>query len=234
VSDADLKHDVLTTASDAALMYEGECLFAGQHDDFGYVLSIVVGGGVGRNDSVVTLAKVWGDADHGERARRVQIIDIPLCVPDANSHELTGVIHEYLTRYPNVSVVLNDNGMGNALGQHLKAQGIYYKPVNWGGSCFSNENRNTYFNKRSQANVCLSRSIVQGRFKITTSKYQDQIKKQVMQRLFSFDVNARFKMASKDDMQNRGIRSPHIADTFAFLFLESVSYIGSQPNKVVV
>lgn len=221
VSDSDLKNDVLTTASDAALMYEGECLFAGQHDDFGYVLSIVVGGGVGRNDSVVTLAKVWGDADHGERARRVQIV---LCEQYKRADALVNDIRVCLADYPNVSVVLDDVGEGQVLAQRLKELGISYKPVMWGGHCFSDDNRKSYVNKRSQANVCLSRAITDSRFKITTSKHQDQIKNQVMQRPFSFDDKARFKMASKTDLQKRGIPSPDIADTFAFLFLENSTF----------
>jgi hypothetical protein len=220
----DLAGEFLVTRAQSDEMYVGRCLFPDEHDDFGYILAVDVGGGVGRDDSVITLAKVWGYKHWGPDARRVEIVDIPLCKNNDNLHELAGVINEVLVRYANVSIVLDANGAGKGLSQHLTAQGIYYKPVNWGGPCFSNENKKDYFNKRSQANVCLSRAIAQGRFKITTPKNQAKIKEQVTHVPYFFDDHTRFKVASKEDMKKKGISSPDIVDTFAFLFLEGVGY----------
>jgi hypothetical protein len=35
-------------------------LLTGQHDDYGYVITVDVGGGVGRDDSTIAVSKVWG------------------------------------------------------------------------------------------------------------------------------------------------------------------------------
>lgn len=221
----DLAGEFLITRSQSEEMYVGSCLFDGAHDDFGYVLAVDVGGGVGRDDSVITLAKVWGYHTWGPDARRVEVVDIPLCKNRDDLHELAGIINEYLVRYPNVSVVLDANGAGKGLSQHLTSQGVFYTSVNWGGRCFSNENQKDYANKRSQANVCFSRAVAQGRFKIKTNKYAVKIKEQVTRVPYFFDDHSRFKIASKEDMKKKGISSPDIVDTFAFLFLEGVSYM---------
>ena len=41
---------------------------------------------------------------------------------------------------------------------------------------------------------------------------------------YTFDEHARFKVLSKEEMLKRSIRSPDIADVFAYLFLEGVAY----------
>lgn len=220
----DLSNEFLVARSQAEEMYVGRSLFSDDHANFGYIISVDVGGGVGRDDSVVTVAKVWGRKQWGEDARRVEIVDIPLCKNKDSIHELTGIIDECMTRYPNATVVLDDNGAGKGLGQNLKSKGIWYKPVVWGGSCFSQANRSEYFNKRSQANVCLARAIDQGRFKIKTNKYKVKIIEQISRIAYFFDDHSRYKVLSKEDMRKKGIKSPDMADTFAFLFLEGVNY----------
>lgn len=220
----DLSNEFLVTRTQAAEMYVGKALFDGAHDDYGYIISVDVGGGVGRDDSVIAVAKVWGRAQWGDNARRVEIVDLPLVKNKDNLHELAGIINECMIRYPNASLVLDDNGAGKGLGQHLKANGIFYKPVIWGGACFSNANKREYANKRSQANVCLSRAIAQGRFKITTRKYMVKVQDQITKIAYFFDEHSRYKVMSKEDMRKKGIKSPDLADAFAFLFLEGVNY----------
>ena len=94
----------------------------------------------------------------------------------------------------------------------------------WGGACFSNANREEYANKRSQAIVCLSRAIKMGRFKILTTQYKMKVEEQVTRLPYFFDDMSRFKVPSKEDFRKIGLRSPDIADVFAFLFLEGVDY----------
>lgn len=227
----DLSNEFLVTRTQATEMYVGRSLFKDAHDNFGYIISVDVGGGVGRDDSVVAVAKVWGRAQWGEDARRVEIVDIPLCKNKDNLHELTGIIDECLTRYPNATLVLDDNGAGKGLGQHLKSHGIWYKPVIWGGMCFSNSNKREYANKRSMANVCLARAIAQGRFKVTTRRFLTKVQEQITRIAYTFDEHSRYKVLSKEDMRKKGIKSPDIADSFAFLFLEGVNY--TEADEVV-
>lgn len=220
----DLSNEFLVTRTQLDECYVGESLLTGQHDDFGYVITVDVGGGVGRDDSTIAVSKVWGYANHGTDARRAEVVDIPLCKNKDTVHEIMGIIDECLVTYPNATLVVDDNGAGLLLGQELRVRGMFYKSAKWGGQCFSNENRKDYFNKRSQANVCLSRAIAQGRFKIKTTKHKTKIQEQVTRIPYTFDEHARFKVLSKEEMLKRSIRSPDIADVFAYLFLEGVAY----------
>lgn len=227
----DLSNEFLVTRSNADEMYVGSALFDGKHDDFGYVITVDVGGGTGRDDSVIAVSKVWGNAQHGENARRAEVIDIPLCKNTDNLHELTGIISECLVRYPNATLVVDDNGAGIGLGQNLKSKGIYYKSAKWGGPCFNRANQRDYFNKRSMAYVCLARAIAQGRFKLSTNKNNVKVKEQITKIKYAFDDNSRYKVLSKEELKKQGIRSPDIADTFAYLFMEGVMY--TQANEVM-
>lgn len=227
----DRADEFLVTVRQAAEMYVGKCLFDETHDDYGYIISVDVGGGVGRDDSVIAVARVWGEAQWGERARRVEIVEIPLCKNRDDLHELTAIIDEMMNKYPNTSLVLDANGAGRGLAQNLKSKGIFFKSVYWGGACFSNANREEYANKRSQAIVCLSRAIKMGRFKILTTQYKMKVEEQVTRLPYFFDDMSRFKVPSKEDFRKIGLRSPDIADVFAFLFLEGVNY--TEANEFV-
>lgn len=219
----ELTDEFLISTRQAESTYVGKSIFK-EHDNYGYVIVVDVGGGVGRDDSTIGVGKVWGSAQFGEYSRRAELIDIPLCKNTDNITELFGKINELLLTYPNATLVLDDNGAGKGLGQLLKAHGIYYTAVYWGGACFKNENRSQYFNKRAQAYVCLQRAVKDGRFKILTKKYQAKVKEQLAKLPYTFDENSRYKMLTKQEMKKMGIRSPDLADIFAFLFLENVHY----------
>ena len=230
----DLSSEFLVAGKQLEACYIGDSLIEGTHDDYGYVITVDVGGGVGRDDSVIAVSKVWGYANHGVDARRAEVVDIPLCKNRDTVFEILGIIDECMVTYPNATLVIDDNGAGLLLGQELRAKGLFYKSAKWGGQCFSNDNRKDYFNKRSQANVCLSRAIAQGRFKIKTPKVKTKIVEQVTRIPYTFDDNARFKVLSKDEMQRKGIKSPDISDVFAYLFLEGVAYTEAYGDGFVI
>lgn len=200
------------------------CIFEEEHSDFGYVITVDVGGGVGRDDSVIAISKVWGESSYGERARRAEVIDIPLCKNRDDITELLGVINECILAYPNATLVVDDNGAGKGLGQMLKKNGIFYIPVYWGGACFNNDDRKTYFNKRAQAYVCLQRAINRGHFKIMTNRFMTKIKEQTTKVPYTFDELSRYKIKSKEEMRRDGIKSPDLVDVFAFIYLSTVNY----------
>lgn len=220
----ELTDEFLLSPRQADGAYAGTCIFEKDHDNFGYVIVVDVGGGVMRDDSTIGVAKVWGSAQFGENSRRAELIDIPLCKNTDEITELFGKINELLLTYPNATLVLDDNGAGKGLGQLLKAHGIYYTAVYWGGACFKNENRKQFFNKRAQAYVCLQRAVKDGRFKILTNKYKAKVKEQLAKLPYTFDENSRYKILTKQEMKKMGIRSPDLGDIFAFLFLENVNY----------
>ena len=228
----DRADEFLVTKKHAEFMYKGSCIDDDQ--PFGYVITVDVGGGVGRDDSVICVSKVWGEAQWGERARRVEIIDIPLCKNKDDITELFGVIHECLMNYSNALLVVDDNGTGKGLGQMLTKHGIYYMPVHWGGACFSNDNRKEYVSKRAQAYVCLSRAIAQGRLKMLTKKHWVKLKDQIIHIPYTFDEHSRYKILGKDEMRRIGIKSPDLGDVMAFLFLENVFYTEAYDRAAVI
>ena len=227
---ADNAGEFLVSRTQSSAVFSGSALEA-RHTGYGYIISVDVGGGVGRDDTVVSILKVWGEAGWGDRARRVDVVNIPLCTNRDNLHEIAGVINEALLTYSNALIVLDDNGAGRGLGQHLKSLGIYYKPVYWGGACFSNENRLEFVNKRSQAIVSFCRAVKAGRFKILDPYYQIKIEEQLTRIPYGMDENSRWKVLSKDEMKRKGLKSPDIIDTFAFGFLEGVTYTAAENDS---
>lgn len=221
----DLTGEFLLSNGQADDMYKGNSLFA-EHDDFGYVITVDVGGGVGRDDSVIVIAKVWGEAHWGERARRVEVVEIPLCKNTDNIHELAGIIDNAMANYPNPSLVIDANGAGRGLAQHLTSKGIFYTEVHWGGQCFSNEARKHYANKRSQAIVCMTRAAAGGRLKIMDKRHKVKITEQITRLPYSFDDHTRYWVMPKEQMKaKRGLKSPDVADALAFLFLDGIYYV---------
>lgn len=227
----DRADEFLITKRQADDMYVGASLF--EDHVFGYVITVDVGGGVGRDDSVIAVSKVWGEAQWGDRARRVEVVDIPLCKNKDDITELLGKINECILKYPNATLVVDDNGAGKGLGQLLKKHGIFYMPVYWGGACFNNDNRKEYVNKRALAYVCLKRAIESGRFKVKTRKYKVKIQDQIIKIPYTFDEHSRYKILSKDEMKRQGIKSPDLGDVFAFIFLENVFYTEAFESVVV-
>ena len=220
----DLAGEFLVTQRMAEKVYKGRSIHPEKHAKYGYFILVDVGGGVGRDDSTITIAKVWGTAQWGAQARRAELVRIPLCKNNDDIHELTAMIEACLIEYPNATILLDSNGAGSGLAQNLKSLGIYFKPMHWGGQCFSNKNRKEYVNKRAQAYVCLSRAINQGRFKIRTVYIKGKVVEQLTRIPYTFDEQARFKILSKEEMRRKGITSPDVVDTFAFIFLEGTNY----------
>lgn len=220
----DLAGEFIISQRMAEQAYVGKALDKKKHAKYGYFILVDVGGGVGRDDSTICIAKVWGHTQWGSTARRAELVKIPLCKNNDNIHELTAVIEACMIEYPNATILLDSNGAGAGLAQNLKSLGYYFKPMHWGGQCFSNRNKKEFVNKRAQAYVALSRAIAQGRFKIRTGFLKSKILEQVTRIPYTFDDQARFKILSKEEMRRKGIHSPDIADCFAFIFLEGTHY----------
>lgn len=220
----DRANEFLVTQGMAESMYNRQKAIKKKHKHSGYILSVDVGGGVGRDDSVITVAKVWGQAQYGDRARRVDVLDIPMCNNRADIHAMTACIEECLLRYPNLTILLDANGAGIGLAQHLRSLGIYFREIHWGGECFENANKKLYVNRRAQANVCLARAVAQGRIKIHTRRHRAKLEEQVTRIPYTFDDRSRYKVLSKEEMRRRGLSSPDMIDTLAFIFMESINY----------
>lgn len=211
--------------TDADKCYTRPTALRKKHSDFGYVISVDVGGGVGRDYSVITVCRMWGTDQYGEFERRVDILDIPLFKNTDNIDDLLNKIYELLNLYPNATLVVDQNGVGRGLGQKLRSAGQDFLPVNWGGKCFSEEDRKIFKNKRSRAYVGLKNAIQRGNFKILTENHSAKILEQITTIPFIFDEESRYTVLSKEEMKKKGIPSPDLIDTFAFLFLHNLNYV---------
>jgi len=161
--------------------------------------------------------------------RHVHLLDIPLFSNRANINTLKAKINDVMSDYPGATLVIDPLGAGMGLTQSVKADGVYFDEVHWGSPCFNNTLKRYYMNKRSHAYVSMAKAVEKGYFSVS-----DKVKKmyQVMTNLeeqmtrlpYYFDEKARWCMMSKKDMLKKGIKSPDIADTIAFGFMENISY----------
>lgn len=209
--------------------YDGYALDREKHKDFGYVIAVDVGGGEGHDDSVIVVAKVWGEQSYGRRARRVEIVDIPFCRNTHDVNAIFGMINECMVTYQNATLVIDTVGMGDYVGKMVKEAGMYFKPARWGNQCFNHDNKKQYANIRSQAYVTMGKALKEGRLKIKTRKHRAKIQEQLINIPYGFDESFRYQIMSKKKMKSEGIKSPDIGDCFAFLFMEGVNY--SVANK---
>jgi hypothetical protein len=229
----DLTKEFLAGRKACEAAYAGTCIHGTER--YGYVIAVDVGGGVGRDDSVIAVGKVSGDGHHGNGARKAEIVDIPLCDNTSNITLLLNMIDHQMSLYANATLVVDANGAGRGLAQKLQERGIPFQEVNWGGQCFDEQAKADYANKRSQAIVCLGQAITEGRFKIFTPVGRPKVLEQISRLPYVFDNRARWYVLTKEQMRMKGIKSPDIADVFAFMFMddvmpipvESVSYVSS-------
>lgn len=200
-----------------------------EDDEYGYVITVDVGGDVGRDSSVITVLKVIDKDYSGRIERHAHVVDIPLFSNRANINELKAKIYAAVAEYPGATLVIDPMGAGMGLCQLLKSEGLYFESVNWGVPCFNNNLKSLYFNKRAHAYVSMAKAVERG---ILTFSPKVKVMFQLMSNLetqlsrlpYFFDEKSRWGITSKKDMLKQGIESPDIADTLAFAFMERISY----------
>ncbi|PTQ87084.1 terminase large subunit domain-containing protein [Agitococcus lubricus] len=200
---------------------------------YGYLICVDVGAGEYRDYSAIIVVRVTGYGDHGEQARRVELVDVPLY---SNSRDLTflsGKILEVYTEYENANVLIDRGGMGVAVCQNLENLGVPVTRVNWGDPCFNNELRKRFVNQRAQALVMLARAIKEERLGFLDQRYQTQLLQQGSRIPYFFDEKARYKIMDKQSMLSEGIKSPDLWDALAFAFLEGAYYTLSEKSRQI-
>lgn len=227
----ELKGEFLLTRSDVTGMLESECVIK-EGDLYGYIITVDVGGNVGRDSSVITIMQVV-DKEYKRRIERyAHIVDIPLFSNRADINEIKARVMDALNEYPGATLVIDPLGVGTGLCQSLDAESVYFEKVHWGVPCFNNQLKMDYYNKRSHAYVGMAKSVEMGRFSVSAKvqkmyQVKTNLEEQMTKLPYSFDDKGRWKMMSKDDMKKMGIPSPDIADTFAFAFMEGIDYAPS-------
>ena len=224
----ELKGEYLLTRTDYDNMKQQPCVIE-EGDKWGIIVTVDVGGDVGRDSSVISVMQVVDKMVKSRIERHVHLLDIPLFSNRANINTLKAKINDVMSDYPGATLVIDPLGAGMGLTQSVKADGVYFDEVHWGSPCFNNTLKRYYMNKRSHAYVSMAKAVEKGYFSVS-----DKVKKmyQVMTNLeeqmtrlpYYFDEKARWCMMSKKDMLKKGIKSPDIADTIAFGFMENISY----------
>lgn len=204
----------------------------GDDEPFGLVLLSDVGAGEYRDDSTAVLAKVIGDADMGEDARRVEYIDIPINSNTINEIDFAGQLQNVVGKLSNCTLYVDAGGVGHAVVKLIERAGGVVERVNWGQPCFRKEYKDRYFNLRACAMVRFRDAVKQGRVVLPQGLDKVLREKIILQgsRLpyhFTEAGGLRYVMMSKEDMRKEGIKSPDLIDAMSFAFLENCHYVPS-------
>lgn len=226
---AENSSNVLMTRDDAELMFERGNII-GPDEPYGILVLSDVALGEYRDDSVITVAKVIGEGDHGPDARRVEIDQIPLASNDKNEIDLTGDLIDLQGRLSNATLMVDAGGVGATVCKLIERASVPVVKINWGLPCFRKEYKNRFYNQRACAMVRLRDAVKSGRFSVTArvdKRLREKIIKQASRLPYHFTEagGLRYVMKSKDDMLKEGIKSPDVIDTFSFPFLESATYM---------
>lgn len=199
-------------------------------EPYGLVVLGDVGLGEYRDDSVATIAKIIGHGDHGEDARRVEYMEIPICTNAKNEIDFAGDIGNLFGKLSNATLYVDNGGVGHTVAKLLERMGIPVSKIDWGKPCFKKEYKDRFYNQRACANVRLRDAIKSGRA-VLPQGLDRQVREKILEqgsRLpyhFAEAGGLRYVMEKKEEMRKEGIKSPDIWDTFAFAFLEETTYM---------
>lgn len=202
------------------------------NDDEPYGILILADVGLGeyRDESVAIVAKVIGNADFGEDARRVEFLEIPLCTNSKNEIDFAGDLVNLYGRLSNPTMYVDNGGVGATVNKLIERSNVPVSRIDWGKPCFRKEYKERFYNLRACAMVRFRDAVRQGRVVFPPSldqRMKDKILDQGSRLPYHFAEagGLRYVMNKKEDMRKEGIKSPDIIDAMAFAFMEGVSYM---------
>lgn len=202
----------------------------GEHEPFGWMLLGDVGMGEYRDDSVLVVAKVIGDADFGPEARRVVFTGIPVCTNAKNEIDFSGDLHNAQRESDNGTMYVDNGGVGATVIKLIERAGGVVQKVDWGKPCFSRAYQSRYFNLRACAMVRFRDALRQGRVEFAIDHLPMRVREKIIDQASSLPYHysetggLRYVMMRKEDMRKEGIKSPDIWDAMSFVFLEGATY----------
>nr|WP_319566263.1 hypothetical protein [uncultured Rhodoferax sp.] len=218
-------------------------------EPFGLIILADVGAGEYRDDSTAIIAKVIGDGDMGPEARRVEYIEVALCVNDKNEIDFAGDLVSLFGKLSNATLYVDSGGMGGTVCKLIERSGVPVQRVNWGNPCFKKEYKDRFYNLRACAMVRFRDAVKQGRA-VLPQGIDRRLKEKILlqgARLpyhFAEAGGLRYQMDSKEDMRRDGIKSPDLIDAMSFAFLEGCHYmecdegsgttVGSQQRETAI
>jgi hypothetical protein len=228
---AESSGSVLLTRSELEPCFEVGQIIA-DDEPFGIFVLGDVALGEYRDESVILLAKVIGNDDLGEYARRVEFFEMPICSNSIDEIRFAGESVGIFNRLSNATFYIDNGGVGHTVAKLIEASGVPVEKVNWGKPCFKREYRNRFFNQRACAMVRFRDAARTGRVSFNF-KMDKKLKEKILlqgSRLpyhFAEAGGLRYVMDKKEDMRKQGIKSPDIFDAASFSFLEDALYIVS-------
>lgn len=205
----------------------------GDDEPFGLLVLSDVGMGEYRDDSVAVVAKVIGNGDFGEDARRVEYIEIPICTNAKNEIDFAGDLVNHVGRLSNATLMVDHGGIGSTVCKLIERSGVPVVKIDWGKPCFKKAYKERFYNQRACAMVRFRDAVRQGRVVLPQGLDKRMREKILLQgsRLpyhFAEAGGLRYVMEKKEVMRENGIKSPDIIDAFSFAFLEDAYYLPAE------
>ena len=219
---------VLLTRTDIEKAFQKDSIIK-PNEPFGYLVLCDVALGEYRDESVVIVAKVIGNEDSGQDARRVEFVAIPVCSNSINTIDLTGRLVEIMGQYSNPVLLVDAGGVGGPVCQNLERQSVNVTKIQWGQPCWSNARKKRFYNQRAYCMVAFRNAVRDNRVRIPTNLPQ-RIKNKIIDQAiripyhFTDAGTARYQIEGKEQMRKDGIKSPDLIDAMSFAFHERAQY----------
>jgi len=184
--------------------------------DWGWVACADIGNG--RDRSVLSIFRVSGH-DHDRRVIPVSCQEMPSTIDpvDFARHIIKEVKDNPL--YPNITVCVDADGVGHSTARLCEDAGLNVQRIRWGFPCFSDTDKNRFYNLRAMANVMARDAVNTGRMRIDGNKKTIDQASRIPSKITE---TGHWLMMKKEDMKKQlNISSPDRWDTYCFAFLAS-------------
>ena len=187
---------------------------------WGYVITVDVAEGVFRDSSVYTVGKVSGY----EAERRVEVIECEE-TNELDEMKFAREIYQVYLKYPNCTVTVDADGPGRTVILILEELGVQVERIHWGLPPHSDSDRKRYKNQRAYASVKAREALFGGRFKVAQGK---KIVEQGSRIPYKINEMGQYTIMPKEQMREKGLKSPDLFDTHCFFFLTDFIPTGEQ------
>jgi len=196
-------------------------------DDWGYIGSVDVATDGYRDKSEVVIAKVSGR----HHKRKVETVFRWTAPAGVDGEELAYQLETFAKDYPNITWCIDAGGYGASTCQKAEKLGLIVKRIYWGKKLHSDKLKKRYFNERAFAMVMLRDALMGKRILLLAQnrKDRDNTLDQMSKLPYEFNGDAQWQMVTKKIMTGKmGIKSPDIADSYAFLWLSDFIPVGDE------
>lgn len=219
----DFNNGYLVAAPDFAATFTKKNIIP-RNAPYGQIITVDLASGEGRDYTVMTLFSVLGSGDIGRNARRVTLEKVLMYNNTLKGSKGAGQIKRIKDMYPHARMYVDAGGLGLTICQLLEEWKVPLTRVNWGLTSYNPSYKERFQDQRAQCHSHLARAIENGRFTIKDYRYKQELTNEATRIPFGFNSRGVFKIPSKKDMRELGIKSPDMWDTLAMAFLEFANY----------